>query len=80
MGFLLKAAIAAVVGYLVWTAINKALGGILGGNKPPAAPPRPARPQEARQTVEETKKCATCGAYVSLSATKCGRPDCPLPA
>jgi hypothetical protein len=79
MGLLLKFAIAAVVGYMVWSAISRTLGGVLGGNRRPAEPP-PRQPQAARPAVEETKLCPTCGTYVSLSAGKCGRSDCPLPA
>ena len=79
MGFLLKFAIAAVVGYMVWSAISRTLGGVLG-NRPAEPAPPPRQPQAARPTIEETKLCATCGAYVSLSAGKCGRSDCPLPA
>ena len=80
MGLLLKFAIAAVVGYMVWSAVHKAVGGVLG-NRPPAAPPPPQqRPPQARASVEETRLCPTCGAYVSTGAGKCGRPDCPLSA
>ncbi len=78
MGFLLKFAIAAVVGYMVWSAVTRTLGGVLGNR--PSAPPPPRQPQATRPTIEETKLCAACGAYVSLSAGKCGRSDCPLPA
>ena len=78
---LLKLAIAAVAGYIFWGVVRKVLGNLLGGGQatqerspvkaPPAAPAR---------TIEDTRQCTVCGAYVSLSAAKCSRPDCPQPA
>ena len=77
MGFLLKILIFAVVVYGAWTTARRWLG-LFGG--PPAAPaPRRDAPQPRRAVVEDTRLCAVCGAYVSASAAKCGRPDCPQP-
>ena len=83
MGFLLKIAIFAVVVYGAWTAARRWLG-LFGGpprNAPrtPAPPQRPAAPQPRRVVVEETRLCPVCAAYVSASAAKCSRPDCPQP-
>jgi hypothetical protein len=81
MGFLLKIAIFAVVAYGAWTTVRRWVG-LLGGQ--PKAPPSVQRgaPASAPRTpaVEETRLCPTCSAYVSISAAKCGRPDCPQPA
>ena len=75
MGFLLKMAVAAVVGYMVWAGVRRVLG--LSNQRPPA-PPSVSQPGP-RPVVEDTTQCRICGAYVSSSAAKCGRQDCPLP-
>jgi hypothetical protein len=87
MGLLLKFAVLGVAAYMVWGSVRRWLGVLRGtaGNPPPttsrrsptqaAAGPGPAAPP--RPVVEETRACAVCGAYVSVSAGKCGRPDCP---
>ena len=82
MGFLLKFAIAGVVGYMVWTGVRRLLG--LSNQRPPAPPPvsrSGAEPQpRPRTVVEDTVQCRICGSFVSTSAAKCGRQDCPLSA
>ena len=89
MGMLLKFAILAVAGYVAWSTVRRWLGVLRGpGGVPPMTSRRtPARPSPdsspaARSpsqgpTIEETRQCRVCGAYVSVSAGKCGRPDCP---
>ncbi len=80
MGFLLKIAIFAVVVYAAWAAARRWLGLFGGGPRPPAPVQREPGPQQARPVVvEETRLCTACGAYVSASAAKCDRPDCPKP-
>ncbi|SKA38566.1 hypothetical protein SAMN02745126_06050 [Enhydrobacter aerosaccus] len=87
MGLLLKFVMLGVVAYVAWNTARRWLG-LLGGsgaNRPvsgnrqtPAArsaSPAPAAPR--RPVVEDTKACPVCGAYVSVSAGKCGRSDCP---
>jgi hypothetical protein len=76
MGFLLKIAVFAVVVYGVWSAARRWLG-LFGGPPQAPAPRREAPPQPRRAVVEDTRLCTVCGAYVSASAAKCGRPDCP---
>ncbi|WIM12737.1 MAG: hypothetical protein OJF58_003700 [Enhydrobacter sp.] len=79
MGVLLKLAILAVAGYLAWSTVRGWLSALLGMNRRPAAPPpQPASlPPAGKPIVEDTRRCAVCGAYVSVAAGKCGRPDCP---
>ena len=80
MGFLLKIAIFAVVVYGAWSAARRWLGLFGGQAKPPVPPQREAPPvQPRRVVVEDTRLCPACGAYVSPSAGKCGRADCPQP-
>jgi hypothetical protein len=91
MGLLLKFIIMGVVAYTVWNTVRRWLG-LLGGpsNTPPvtsrrsptspspAPPPAAAAPAPPRgPVVEDTRACAACGVYVSVSSGKCGRPDCP---
>jgi hypothetical protein len=79
MGFLLKIAIFAVVVYGAWTAARRWLGLFGGLTKAPPPAPREAAPQPRKVVVEDTHLCTVCGAYVSASAAKCGRSDCPQP-
>ena len=79
MGLLLKIAIFAVVAYGVWTTVRRWYG-VLGGDATKKAPPPAEREAPRRPAVEETRLCSSCGSYVSVSAAKCGRPDCPQPA
>jgi hypothetical protein len=75
---LLKLAILAVAGYLAWSTVRGWLLALWGANRRPAAPPPPASlPPAGKAVVEDTRRCLVCGAYVSVSAGKCGRPDCP---
>ena len=86
MGLLLKFIMLAVAAYAIWNTARRWFN-VLGGDRtktppqvPPQAPPRPSAESVQsvrRPIVEDTRACATCGAYVSLSAAKCGRPDCP---
>jgi len=91
MGLLLKLALFGVAIYAAWRTLSrwKGLYDRFVGPPPasqappasrapdaaPAAAMAPARPR----VVEETVPCKVCGAYLSSGATKCGRPDCPLP-
>jgi hypothetical protein len=78
MGFLLKFAIFAVAGYVVWTSAKRMLG--LSSDKRPPVPP-PQRPSQSSPTVvADTKQCRACGAFVAVGAGRCGRADCPQPA
>lgn len=84
---LLKFAVLAVAGYVAWSTVRRWFGLLRGTNgaPPPAtsrrAPASPS-PSSAASTsrgpvIEETRQCPVCGAYVSVGASKCGRPDCP---
>jgi hypothetical protein len=81
MGLLLKFVMLAVVAYAAWSTARRWLGalGIGSAATPPPAPtPPPTAASAARApVVEETRRCPACGAYVSISAGKCARPDCP---
>jgi hypothetical protein len=89
MGMLLKFVIFAVAGYVAWSTVRRWFGVLRGpGGVPPMtsrrtpASPSPDAGPAARSPaqgpiVEETRQCRVCGAYVSVSAGKCGRPDCP---
>jgi len=81
MGFLLKIAIFAVVVYGAWKTARRLFQLFGGGQKPPV-PPRqdPPQPQPRQVVVEDTRLCTACGAYVSTTAAKCGRSDCPQAA
>ncbi len=87
MGLLLKFVMLGVVAYVAWNTARRWLG-LLGGSdgnpppqtsrRTPATPPAgPAPAAPRRAVVEETRACPVCGAYVSISAGKCGRSDCP---
>ncbi len=78
MGFILKIVIFGVAAYTIWKTANRWFN-LLGGNRPPTAaapPPPPVRPMQGSR-VEDTHPCPGCGTYISVSAAKCGRPDCP---
>lgn len=93
MGLLLKFIIMGVVAYTVWNTVRRWLGLLGGPSNtppvtsrrsptspPPAPPPPPAAAAPAaarRPVVEDTRACAACGVYVSVSSAKCGRSDCP---
>jgi hypothetical protein len=90
---LLKFVIFAVAGYVAWSTVRRWFGVLRGtGGAPPMTSRRtpaspspdagpaarsPANPGKSGPIVEETRQCRVCGAYVSVSAGKCGRPDCP---
>ena len=42
---------------------------------PSGSPDDTARPQ----VIDASAVCRVCNAYLSSAATKCGRPDCPVP-
>ena len=84
MGFLLKIVIFAVAAYGIWKTAQRLFHLFGGGQKPPAPqrnppPQNPPQPEPRRVVVEDTRLCTACGAYVSASAAKCSRPDCPQP-
>ena len=84
MGLLLKFIMLGVVAYGIWNTARRWLN-VLGGDRaqtPPPVPPPPRTPAGPTQgargpIIEDTRACPACGAYVSLSAARCGRPDCP---
>ncbi len=86
MGLLLKFIMLGVVAYGIWNTARRWLN-VLGGDRaktpPPSAPQAPPQASAGpvqnvrRPIVEDTRACNVCGAYVSLSAARCGRPDCP---
>ncbi len=92
MGLLLKLALLGVAIYAAYKTFSrwKGLYDRFVGPPPappkPAPPPRPPEPAPSAQTaharqpvIEETVQCASCGAYVSTAAKKCGHCDRPLP-
>jgi hypothetical protein len=83
MGLLLKIVLLAVAAYGAWTVARRWFG-IFGGGTPKAPPPAKDQatppPNARRRVVEDTHPCPACGAYVSASAAKCSRQDCPQPA
>jgi hypothetical protein len=48
-------------------------------NAPQNPPQQQAQTQPTRQ-IEDTYACKICGVYVSASARRCDRSDCPQPA
>jgi len=90
MGLLLKFVILCVGAFMIWNTVRRWLG-LLGGPKQtppmtsrraptrPVADPAPEPAAPRRTVVEDTQACRTCGIYVSVSAGKCGRSDCPQP-
>ncbi|WP_395714596.1 hypothetical protein [Reyranella sp.] len=94
MGLLLKIILFGVAVYAAWKTFSrwKELWDRFVGRpedpniprQPGPAPtqPPPTQPQPARQqarVIDASTPCRVCGAYLSAAATKCGRPDCPLP-
>jgi hypothetical protein len=85
MGLLFKIVVFAVVVYGIWATARRWYGLLGGKTKPPAPAPSERRetaaapPKPRRAVVEDTRLCTVCGAYVSASAARCGRPDCPQP-
>jgi hypothetical protein len=87
MGLLLKFAILGFAAYVAWNTVRRWFGQLTGTRPPPpvdrqpgTAASRGAEPQPVRRPViEDTRACAACGAYVSVSVGKCGRQDCPQP-
>ena len=95
MGFLLKIILFGVAVYAAWKTFSRWKGlwdRFVGRpddpNIPrqpgpvPAPPPSPPQPPPARQqaqVIDASTPCRVCGAYLSAAATKCGRPDCPVP-
>ena len=82
---MLKFVMMGVVAYFAWNTARRWLG-LVGGSGNPGRtvggnrPVRPVGPVQAtvrRPLVEDAKACPACGAYVSISADKCGRSDCP---
>jgi hypothetical protein len=83
MGFLLKFAIFAVAGYVVWTSAKRMLGLSAASRRPVEPPPQqrsPAPQRTGQPVVEETRQCRVCGAFVAAGAGKCDRSGCPQPA
>ena len=85
MGLLFKIVVFAIAAYGIWATARRWLG--LFGGQGPARAPAPERreaapppPKPRAPVVEDTRLCTACGSYVSASAAKCGRPDCPQPA
>ena len=78
MGLLLKLALFGFALYAVWKTFArwKGLYDRFVGRppEPPARTPAPPPP-----VVEDTRACAVCGAYVSVSVAKCERSGCPQP-
>lgn len=94
MGLLLKLALFGFALYAVWKTFArwKGLYDRFVGRppEPPARTPAPPPPQPATKdgprfaqrpppVVEDTRACAVCGAYVSVSVAKCDRSGCPQP-
>jgi hypothetical protein len=48
-------------------------------NAPARDLPRRRAPRRPAIHAEDLAACAVCGAYVAISAPRCGRPDCPQP-
>jgi hypothetical protein len=85
MGWLFKILVFAIAAYGIWLIARRWLHLFGIGQKPPAPPVPPRRdqpppPQPRRVVVEDTRMCTACNAYVSTTAAKCGRSDCPQAA
>ena len=87
MGLLLKIVLFGVALYAAWRTLAHWKGlfdRVTGTGKPPqarpaAAPTEPAAAQRQAKVIDASATCRVCGAYLSSAASKCGRPDCPLP-
>ena len=94
MGFLLKIILFGVAIYAAWKTFSRWKGlwdRFVGRPDEPNVPtqPNPAStqppptqpppPRQQAQVIDASTPCRVCGAYLSAAATKCGRPDCPLP-
>jgi hypothetical protein len=91
MGFLLKIVLFGVAIYAAWRTLAHWKGvfdRVTGKSPPPQVRPAPAPADQApaqrqaqgqAKVIDASATCRVCGAYLSSAATKCGRPDCPLP-
>jgi len=88
MGLLLKIVLFGVALYAVWKTLTRWKGlfdRFVGkpqepARTPPARPVPPAATAAPRpQVIDASVPCTVCGAFLSSAATRCGRPDCPLP-
>ena len=89
MGLLLKIILFGVAVYAVWKTFSRWKGlwdRFVGRPNDPNLPTQPAPPptqpppaRQQAQVIDASTPCRVCGAYLSAAATKCGRPDCPLP-
>jgi hypothetical protein len=91
MGLLLKIILFGVAVYALWRTVAHWKGlfdRVVGKPQPPARPqPPPSPPQQQQQqqpsaraqVIDASASCPVCNAYLSNAATKCARPDCPLP-
>ncbi len=91
MGLLLKIILFGVAVYALWKTVARWKGLFDRFIGKPVEPPRPA-PQRREApppaapaatsrapVIDDTRACAVCGAYVSVSAAKCGQSGCPQP-
>ena len=93
MVLLLKLALLGFALYAAWRTLARWKGlydRFVGRASPPARTPAPPPAQPAAQdgpqfaqrpppVIEDTRACAVCGAYVSVSVAKCERSGCPQP-
>ena len=88
MGFLLKIALLGLAIYAAWKTFarwkglyDRFVGKPDEPRKPPTPPPAspPPPPQPQRRVAEETQTCGVCGAFFVTGASRCERPNCPLP-
>ena len=77
MGLLLKLALFGFALYAVWKTFARWKG--LYDRFVGRPPEPPARTPGPPPVVEDTRACAVCGAYVSVSVAKCERSGCPQP-
>lgn len=91
MGLLLKIILFGVAVYAAWRTLArwKGLFDRFTGREPPpparpASPPPPAPASSGAtgrgKVIDASSTCRVCGAFLSSAATRCERPDCPLPA
>ena len=89
MGLLLKIILFGVAVYAAWKTFArwKGLWDRFVGRpnepnlppSPPGPPPNQAPTRPQARVIDASIPCRVCGAYLSTAATKCGRPDCPVP-